>query len=308
MPRSAKNRRGDCFLCGKEARYRCENCKLVFYCSRDHYMSHRQRNYCFPYKIEWNQLGGGHCMIAVRDVKPLELVFFEWNLVTGPTVGQAESNCAECLKVIETPASCAKCSLKMCSELCLSGTNHTAECKAFQNCSEETEPGGKFTKEQLKPMSVMALRLLRSRRANAKVHIRTQFHLQNRDDLNPPNPEVEDDDVKTWVERKAAIVDFISKDCGLDAEEDASEEVEWMVELTRRSAISAPDTAGGGAVIFPTFSLMNHSCVSNCKFVVYPNLTLAVLTQTAVSAGEELNVSLVPVLEPTWKRRAKLMR
>ena len=35
---------------------------------------------------------------------------------------------------------------------------------------------------------------------------------------------------------------------------------------------------------------------------------MAVLAQTAIDAGDEITVSRVPVLEPTWKRRAMLFR
>ena len=35
---------------------------------------------------------------------------------------------------------------------------------------------------------------------------------------------------------------------------------------------------------------------------------VAVLAQTAIAAGDEVTVSRVPVLEPTWKRRAMLFR
>ena len=53
---------------------------------------------------------------------------------------------------------------------------------------------------------------------------------------------------------------------------------------------------------------MSHSCRSNSKFIVYPSHKVAVLAQTAIDAGDEITVSRVPVLEPTWKRRAMLFR
>ena len=69
------------------------------------------------------------------------------------------------------------------------------------------------------------------------------------------------------------------------------------------------DGSGGGArCFFPIFSLMSHSCRSNSKFIVYPSHKVAVLAQTAIAAGDEVTVSRVPVLEPTWKRRAMLFR
>ena len=80
------------------------------------------REYCFPYKIDWNPLGAGteaeardlgqYTVVASRDIRPLELVLFEWNLVIGPeaailTAGEAcagsqqqqqnkQRKCSEC--------------------------------------------------------------------------------------------------------------------------------------------------------------------------------------------------------------------
>ena len=90
----------------------------------------------------------------------------------------------------------------------------------------------------------------------------------------------------------------------------------WTLDLLRTCSISSTNsssssttaTTGALAYFFPVFSLMSHSCVSNCKHVVYPSQKVAVLAQTAVAAGEEFTVCRAPPLEPTWKRRARLQR
>ena len=63
-----------------------------------------------------------------------------------------------------------------------------------------------------------------------------------------------------------------------------------------------------GSAFFPIFSLVNHSCSSNAKFLVYPNHCIAVQAQDHISSGDEICASFVPTLEPTWKRRAMLYR
>ena len=89
----------------------------------------------------------------------------------------------------------------------------------------------------------------------------------------------------------------------------------WCLDLLRSSSMSNESGVGGGGsgsggarCFFPIFSLMSHSCRSNSKFIVYPSHKVAVLAQTAIAAGDEVTVSRVPVLEPTWKRRAMLLR
>ena len=41
------------------------------------------RDYCFPFRVLWKQTTG-ISIIATRDIQPLELVLYEWNLVVGP--------------------------------------------------------------------------------------------------------------------------------------------------------------------------------------------------------------------------------
>jgi hypothetical protein len=41
------------------------------------------RDYCFPYRVSWKQTTG-ISVIATRDIQPLELLLYEWNLVVGP--------------------------------------------------------------------------------------------------------------------------------------------------------------------------------------------------------------------------------
>ena len=87
-------------------------------------------------------------------------------------------------------------------------------------------------------------------------------------------------------------------------------EVLWALDMARSHCLdlsigraTAPDK-----ILFPTLALLSHSCTPNAKFEIYPNRTVAVLAQTAIGKGEEINISLVPVLEPTWKRRARIYR
>ena len=50
---------GKCFLCGATCKRRCPKCRAVFYCSREHYMAHHQKEYCFPYRL------GSNCFFPV---------------------------------------------------------------------------------------------------------------------------------------------------------------------------------------------------------------------------------------------------
>ena len=68
----------------------------------DHLLAHRQQNYCFPFRfcydlctqircamydirVKW-RAGKGRCLVASRDINPLELIMFDAAIVTGPQV------------------------------------------------------------------------------------------------------------------------------------------------------------------------------------------------------------------------------
>ena len=114
------------------------------------------RDYCFPFRVLWKQTTG-ISIIATRDIQPLELVLYEWNLVVGPRklrqncksfeveyveiikqivckytkvdyVNRVGENlvCVECLKVLDSSnefdktggQSCGMCELPICSDQC----------------------------------------------------------------------------------------------------------------------------------------------------------------------------------------------
>ena len=81
-----------------------------------------------------------------------------------------------------------------------------------------------------------------------------------------------------------------------------------IFQSSQQSWYSGATPPGSGTAFFPTFSLFQHSCISNAKFFIYPDNNLAIQAQRPISAGEEITVSRVQTLEPTWKRRAKLYR
>ena len=147
-------------------------------------------------------------------------------------------------------------------------------------------------------------------------------------------------DIQKWVKDKKAMVKFIkqvtdvarenarpssarnttsnkSKDQQyLNIEEDDDpEDVGKLIDVLRRFSMTSSSLEnvgergpGNGTAFFPIFSLFRHSCIANAKFFVYPDNNLAIQAQSPISAGEEITVSRVHTLEPTWKRRAKLYR
>ena len=139
-------------------------------------------------------------------------------------------------------------------------------------------------------------------------------------------------DILKWMKDKKKMVKFIKKVLNVSREnsskgrnqnllepEDEDEDpdnIGKLIDILRRFSMpssqqswySGATPPGCGTAFFPTFSLFQHSCISNSKFFIYPDNNLAIQAQRPISAGEEITVSRVQTLEPTWKRRAKLYR
>ena len=54
---------------------------------------------------------------------------------------------------------------------------------------------------------------------------------------------------------------------------------------------------GGGQAVFPTFSLLSHSCHANASHVVFPNNHLVLNAKVAIKAGEEITISYISLIQ-----------
>jgi hypothetical protein len=58
-----------CFFCCQSADKTCPHCKLVNYCCDQHLEIHRPENFCFPFRVEFQE-SVGRFVVASRDIKP----------------------------------------------------------------------------------------------------------------------------------------------------------------------------------------------------------------------------------------------
>eukprot|EP00094_Tigriopus_californicus_P009904 TCALIF_09550-PA protein Name:"Similar to msta Protein msta, isoform B (Drosophila melanogaster)" AED:0.04 eAED:0.05 QI:0/1/0/1/1/1/2/0/547 len=296
MPRG-KSKKYVCFLCGRGCVNLCQNCKSVAFCSREHYLAHHQRKYCFPFQFFTDSTLGTKTLIATRDIKPLELIFFEWNLVLGPNWSLnpiGNPSCLDCCKPVENSYKCGHCGLPVCNETCQIGSNHQLECQLWRTKPDLISSLWSESVE-LVTLAIMPTRLIQAKKFNPKVDNRTRYLYENRTLAEGS---------KSWNDIKAALTVLMRE--FVDSNEISEVDMTATLDLVRTCSLIT--TEDRERALFPIFSQFSHSCISNCKFVVYPNKTLAVLSKTIIKAGDELTISLVPALEPTWKRRAKLYR
>lgn len=90
-----------CFLCQTECSNLCPHCKLVHYCSQEHFQLHRleEKNYCYPYETSYKD-GIGRILKATRTIKSMDLVLVDPGTVIGPNYC-SKPVCLECLQPVD---------------------------------------------------------------------------------------------------------------------------------------------------------------------------------------------------------------
>ena len=131
----SRERKGQCFLCERPSSTKCPTCGLVFYCSADHLLAHRHQNYCFPFRckhfirkffldmtgnvqrglkfkvyrlfrVKWRS-GKGRCLVATRDIKPMELIMIDAAIAHGPR-NLTSPVCLECCAPVDGSYLCGR--------------------------------------------------------------------------------------------------------------------------------------------------------------------------------------------------------
>jgi len=292
----SRERKGECFLCSRPSANKCPACQLVHYCSQDHLLTHRQQNYCFPFRVRWRS-GKGRCLVATRDIAPLELIMFDAAIVHGPQ-NNTVPVCLECNTTLPADHSylCGMCNMPVCGEDCQVGAAHYNECQIFRTLREKVKVDS--YQEPNSPMyqCITPLRLLMKKNTHPKWFRRLQFLMDHR--------EAREEEEKMWTEHQRNVVDFLLQSCNLNY---TTDEIMWAVGVLKTNSITFGET--GGRALFPMFSLINHSCSANTKHTIYiRNRRIAVQAQTAISCGEEILINYVPFIHGTVSRQAKLLR
>ena len=104
-----------------------------------HHQVHRQGGQCAPFTVCYGE-GVGHFMVAVRDIKPMEVVLREMPVVVGPYT-QTSPQCLQCCAKVDGSYLCPHCNYPMCDQACSEGAHHAVECGLFVKSGWRAEVG-----------------------------------------------------------------------------------------------------------------------------------------------------------------------
>ena len=229
-------------------------------------------------------------VVATRDIEPLEMVLWDNAACLGPRMGCAPC-CLQCLKPVTGEAVCGQCGWPVCDEKCAQGKVHCIECDTLKQSKEKVEFTN-FKDPHNYYRAIAPLRLLKVKEKVPEVWARLGYLMDHNEDRIK--------DSELWSTYQTYVNQFL-KGCDPDLKD---EDINRAVGLLWTNAFACSN--GGGQAIFPTFSLMSHSCVPNCAHSVFPNKTLALQAKHKIKAGEEFTIAYISPLQGSLKRRGKL--
>jgi len=285
---------GECFLCQQPATQICQHCDQVLFCTERCRQVHRPADQCFFFAIK-SAPAVGRYMVATRDIAALDTILVERAAALGPKL-RNKAVCLECSADLDLDdyVPCKKCGLPFCSDTCRKArVLHETECDYVARCE------GGVQREDLEEdtgvlAAITALRLLRQKNDNPDVFERADMLVDNIDTIK---------NTEDWTIQEKAVK-FLRERCGI--EEFTAEEIHRALGIFKSNSCNI---AGFRArALFPTFSLINHSCVRNARHIVSSKEgIMEIVAQRDIRAGDEINVRYTTsVLETNISRRRNI--
>ena len=228
--------------------------------------------------------GVGRVLVATQKIKAGEIILREKAAVAGP----ANSPSLVCLNccVDWSPGGwrCSSCGWTLCGQQCEAGRWHSIECQVLSQSAQADSPHCYA--------AILPLRLALLARREDSLAARLNLLMDHREDLTTR----QDFDTK-WLQPVKACL----------AQTDLSEE-----EILRGIGIFLTNAANmapaQGRWIFPTFSFLSHSCVSNSRFFISPGGEVTVTAVVDIEAGQEATISYCPPQPGNITRRERIER
>ena len=290
-----------CFLCKNPPVGECDFCELGKYCSEDHYKIHKNENNgeCQPFQMVY-KADKGKCLEATRNIKPFELVLEDKAAAWG-TFENSKTYCLVCLEMVDDALNvCTDCNLPLCdTKKCRSSDIHQPECQILRNHKPEklVITTGHPVYALITPLRVFSL----SKSSSQKLQNLFKDIMSLTSHLDE-----ERHDKQRWDRIKNASLPILHN-CNL-VEGDIFV-IEEIIAILRTNCCGLTPRiehfgASRGIALFPYFSMINHSCIANCRYTVsLDNSTISVRAMKAISKGEEISIHYVGISLGTLTRK-----
>lgn len=283
-----------CCLCQSPTPSTCENCGVS--CCQSHLSVHRVGSTCLPFSVTYKE-GVGRCVVAARDISALEEILHDYPAMVGPYYDE-HPLCLECFLKTDGSTSCPLCDLPLCGEQCQGGSNHQYECTFFT----ELQKTVKMPKNAPNtPYLITILRLLNVRDSNPAMWDRLGMLMDHKEEQ-----EMEE----SWDNVQTNIVGWLRSKGGL-ADQFSAEEITRAIGLIRTNGINIEKPYACQMVackaLYPTFSFLSHSCISNARIFIMPDNEIIIRAQVDIKKGEEITIQYISYLFGNILRRKDIV-
>uniref|UniRef100_A0A6A7G7A2 Protein msta-like n=2 Tax=Hirondellea gigas TaxID=1518452 RepID=A0A6A7G7A2_9CRUS len=243
-----------------------------------------------PYKVVRSDYSG-RSLVATKGLLAGYQVIQELPLLIGPTALSVPI-CLSCHAPVSTLYRCPVCQWPMCSETCSDDPLHISECQIL---SHDKKMIGVPTNEDPTPRYdlILILRCLLLKHSDPKqwkklLSLNSHWK-QRKKDAEPHH---------------MAAVQYFSKVCPTGHDEDTLHKIRGIVITNCINSRTSSGVSLRG--IYPTISLLNHSCRPSVALRSDEHGQLFVHTTVEVEEDDQLVFSYVPPGEPYWKRQRDL--
>lgn len=273
-----------CFVCSNTNCSPCQHCQNVLLCQAHYYIHHNeQENICWPFQIA-SKAGIGRCLIASRNIAAGEKILTELSAASGPR-DQDESFNTICVQCFAISYFKCKCGLNLCRVHLSSHGQQTLECGVLEKSA--------YFDYKTKIQVLTPLRLWFAQMHDRDLALRCDLLMDHNDD-------------SFEKEGDLRLVQVLSNIIS----EDYSRDFHRLIGLLKTNAIQV-STNGHARALFPTFSFLSHSCITNARHVIQQEgssgqFSLKLYSQVDIKKGEEIKITYTSLLRPTLERREKL--
>eukprot|EP00092_Neocalanus_flemingeri_P001422 GFUD01001518.1.p1 GENE.GFUD01001518.1~~GFUD01001518.1.p1 ORF type:complete len:523 (+),score=123.72 GFUD01001518.1:307-1875(+) len=277
-----------CFICPNPAVKKCPTCCENPFCGSHESFHKNESSGCFPFKVDCLE-GVGRVIRAARDIAPGEEIFWEKEMVVGPS-RSIPPVCLGCGRRVSGRVRCAGCRWPICSNNCPEIELHTAlECEIIAPTGEHIPDCDDSAENSPFYQAIMPLRVLHLPQDDLDYVLQFMDHSEDRD-------------LKDTEEQ---VVKRIREDWGQE---------QLPAELLRRvEGILDVNTVehrvpGGpsGRSFLPLTSLASHTCTSNSlKDKTTPGWVIT-RAKVPIKKGEEITFHYTGGLKGRLVRRKAL--
>ncbi len=284
---SGEEAKQKCFFCSSEAAEACQRCNRMRFCSRHRALHEVGPDACAKFAVLRN--GGdswGARLVASENIEAGELLLREDPCVVCPNI-KSLPVCLNCLKAVADDSRCAKCSAPLCCSLEENARQRGEGCATLRRHDEEecaalavafsTAKGASLKQslsKRLQPCPLYScigpLRLLMHHQRDPEAFEDVLGRLLDHSDLRRAK------DPRGFALSHALLNGVLRGACRLDFKGD----LERLSGLLRINGVKL-DGVPAGIGLYPTFSLLNHSCLPNTRTKKLPG-TRDVISHSAI--------------------------